>query len=168
MTPHPATLDPALLLRDCEVRRTRGSGPGGQHRNKVETALELVHKPTGVRAAAGESRSQNDNQKAAMFRLRVNLALHVRLPYELGAPPSDLWQSRCRKGRIALNQAHDDFPAMLAEALDVIATLRFDVGKAAAALSCTPSQLVKLLKDEPRALTLVNEQREKLGLRRLL
>src|SRR5262245_62118596 len=105
---HPASLPPAELLAQCQTRRTRRSGPGGQHRNKVETAVVLTHVPTGLRAEANERRSQAENLRMALFRLRVNLALEVR--QLKGAAPSALWQSRCRGGRIVLSAEHDDFP----------------------------------------------------------
>ena len=84
---HPASLDSSHLLAVCDVRRTRRSGPGGQHRNKVETAIVLTHEPTGVQAEASERRSQAQNLSAAVFRLRVNLALAVRGPRDPAAGP---------------------------------------------------------------------------------
>ena len=58
-----------------------------------------------------------------------------------------------------LSAAHDDFPTLLAEALDVLAGLDFEPKPAAAMLHCTPSQLIRLLKLDPRALALVNRWR---------
>ncbi len=162
---HPASLTVQELLTQCRVDHLRAGGPGGQHRNKVATAIDLTHLESGIRAAAGERRSQAQNLSEAAFRLRVNLALAVRCSYEPGAPPGDLWRSRLRAGRIVLNPTHDDFPSMLAEALDVLAAMQFDMARAAAVLMCSASQLVKLLKEEPRALKLVNEQRGLRGLR---
>jgi hypothetical protein len=165
---HPAALDPKLLAAQCESCFTRRSGPGGQNRNKVDTAVVLLHRPTGMKAEASERRSQAQNLHAALFRLRVNLALHVRKQVPPGEPPSALWQSRCRSGRIVLNGSHDDFPAILAEALDVLHCLELDVKLAAAALGCTSSQLTKLLEAEPRALVYVNQERKKSGLHPLV
>ena len=165
---HPAALAPGTLSTDCDTRFTRRSGPGGQNRNKVETAVILTHRSTGIAAEASERRTQGANLRAAVFRLRLNLALRVRSRVEPCAPPSTLWQSRCRGGRIIVNPTHDDFPALLAEALDRLALSGFEPKPAAAALGCTPSQLIKLLKDEPRALLLVNGQRQALGLRPLV
>jgi protein subunit release factor B len=67
------------LLRQCLVRRTRGSGPGGQHRNKVETRIELLHLPTGLSAAAEDSRSQHRNLRLALERLAAKLAERERV-----------------------------------------------------------------------------------------
>ena len=165
---HPAALGADQLLADCEIRMTRRSGPGGQNRNKVETAVVLRHRPTGLSAEANERRSQAENRRVALFRLRLNLALAIRSSRAPDAPPSPLWCTRCRAGRISLNPAHDDFPALLAEALDAIDAHDHEIRSDAAALGCTPSQLLKLLKDEPRALARVNEARRTQGLRPLL
>ncbi len=175
---HPAQMPAEQLLAECTVQRTRRSGPGGQHRNKVETAVVLVHQPSGIQAEASERRSQAQNHAQALFRLRTKLALHVRLP-QSGAgsgagtprlatgenenvrqPSSLLWQARCKAGRIVVSPKHDDFPAILAEALDCIDSQGYDVTTAARQLGATTSQLVKLLKSEPKALTLVNQQRK--------
>jgi hypothetical protein len=165
---HPATATPEKVLAECDIRHARRSGPGGQHRNKVETAVILTHRPTGVSAEASERRSQSQNQANALFRLRVRLALQIRVPVQADYQPSELWRSRCRTGRVAINPEHADFPSLLAEALDVLASQAFDVQAAAATLLCTPSQLVKLLKHEPAALELVNNARAERGLNRLL
>ena len=160
--PHPAAIPPTALLADCTVRFTRRSGPGGQNRNKVETAAILTHVPTGLVAEANETRSQQKNREAALFRLRVLLALKVRTsvdPHELPAP-SSLWQSRTRAGKLAINPAHDDFPALLAEALDTLAACAWDPKLAADHLKISPTQLVKLLKEDPRALALLNAHRQ--------
>ncbi len=156
---HPAAASANQLLAECEVRRLRRSGPGGQHRNKVETAISLRHLPTGVLAEASERRSQAQNQSVALFRLRVNLALEVRRTCGPDYVPSPLWQSRCGGGVLKLSVGHDDFPSLLAEALDVLAACDADPKRAAAVLGFTPSQLVRLLKLEPRALTLANHWR---------
>lgn len=158
---HPAALDEEALLATCAVRRQRRSGPGGQHRNKVETAVTIIHVPTDVRGEASERRSQEKNRRQALFRLRINLALEVRQASELNAyAPSVIWSRRCRDGKLVINPQHNDFPTMLAEALDVLASCQMDVASAASRLGCSPSQLVKLLRREPRALALVNRQRQ--------
>src|SRR5215210_8100880 len=128
---HPAALTADRLLADCDVTRTRRSGPGGQNRNKVETAIVLTHRPSGLVAEASERRSQAENHKVALFRLRRALAVAVRRPLGPDEPPRPLWHSRRRHGRIAVKPAHDDFPALLAGALDVLAARDMAVKTAA-------------------------------------
>jgi hypothetical protein len=123
----------------------------------VETAVILRHPPTGLAAEASERRSQADNRRVALFRLRVKLAILHREPAE--AEPSPLWQSRVRGGRIAIAVDHDDYPALVAEALDRIIAANLEMPVAAAALLVSPSQLVRLLAKEPAALEALNRLR---------
>ena len=164
---HPAALDPAALVAVCELKFTRRSGPGGQNRNKVETAVILTHRPTGIRAEASERRSQGENLKSALFRLRLNLALEVRQESAPGAPPSSLWRSRCHGGKLNVSPSHDDFPGLLAEALDRLDSVAMDVKLAAEALGCSTTQLVRFFKDEPRAFLLINRSRVVQGMHAL-
>lgn len=161
---HPAALDPEALLAQCEKRRVRRSGPGGQRRNKVETGVVLRHQPTGLEAEASERRSSAENLHEAVRRLRLELALAVRAKRPAEAVPSELWRSRVQGGRMAINPQHADFPALLAEVLDLLAQEAGDVRRAAERLDITPSQFVKLLKREPRALAQVNAERRARGL----
>ena len=160
---HPAMMDEADLLKDCEVKRQRRSGPGGQHRNKVATAIRLLHRPSGVGSEASERRSQAANLSAAVRRLRVSLAIDVRCSGDCA--PSSLWTERCRRGVLRINPDHNDFPSLLAESLDVLSATAWNVSVAAERLGCRPSQLVKLLRLENRALALLNEHRAAAGLR---
>jgi hypothetical protein len=163
---HPACVAAAKLLAECDVRHERRSGPGGQHRNKVSTAVVLLHRPTGVRAEANERRSQFDNRREALRRLRVRLALDVRSTAKRDAA-SSLWKSRVTAERLAINPSHDDFPALLAEALDVAAAREFDVAAAAEFFGVSGSQFVRFLKHEPAAWMQVNAGRRQRGLRTL-
>ncbi len=80
-------LDDAALLRQCEVHTYKSSGPGGQHRNKVSSAVRLVHEPTRITAHGDDSRSQHENKRLALKRLRMNIAMHLRGQVESGAAP---------------------------------------------------------------------------------
>jgi len=163
---HPTCVPVEKLLADCDVRHERRSGPGGQHRNKVSTAVVITHRPTGIRAEANERRSQAENHREALRRLRVRLALEVRTPISDDAP-TELWQSRVSNQRLSINPTHDEFPALLAEALNVLAANEFDVTASASHLGISSSQLMKFLQEEPVAWTAVNDARRQRGLRPL-
>lgn len=66
-------LDDDGLLAECDVDVFVGSGPGGQHRNKTESAVRLTHRPTGLVVTATERRSQLMNRGAGLERLRLKL-----------------------------------------------------------------------------------------------
>lgn len=166
ISPHPAAVGSDRLLAECDQTFTRRSGPGGQNRNKVETAVILRHRPTGLTAEASERRTQGDNRAAALFRLRLVLALSIRRPIDPGGP-SARWLARRRGGRLAINPEHEDFPAILAEALDALAGVEDDVKRAGEVLGISASQVVKLVKLEPRAFRMLNEGRAGRGLRPL-
>ena len=162
---HPAALDDSDLLRDCDETRTRRSGPGGQHRNKVETAVILVHRPTGIGAEASEWRSQAQNRTVALARLRLRLALEHREPADTG--PSSLWISRTRNGRLAIAVVHRDYPTLVAEALDQLQAAGIRTADAAAALGVTTSQLIGLFRKSAAVWKAVNAARVAAGLSRL-
>lgn len=66
------TRDHGLDLRDVEIRTTKDSGPGGQHRNKTESAVIATHVPTGISAkAAARHQGQNRTTALALLAARV-------------------------------------------------------------------------------------------------
>ncbi len=70
--------DREALEQACEMEFFVAGGPGGQHRNKVETAVRLTHRPTGLIVTATERRSQSANRDAAYERMAEKLlALQV-------------------------------------------------------------------------------------------
>jgi hypothetical protein len=165
---HPASQPDLSLLKDCSVKRTRGSGPGGQHRNKVETAIVITHLPTGISGQASESRSQNKNKTVAIERLRTNLAIAFRTEKSKDSATTELWDSRLKKRKIEISHKHPDYPALLAEALDFLHFYDSHPPAAAQTLGCSTSQLVKLIKRSPQAIAMVNSQRKALGLRKII
>lgn len=170
--PHPACLEDDVLLSQCDERLARTGGPGGQHRNRVDSKVILTHRPTGIESAAGERRSAIDNRRVAVRRLRLTLALQIRVGVPMGEIGSELWRSRRRivkddagkvSGRISCSQNHHDFPSLIAEALDVMAAANWDPKKAALRLDVSMSQLVRFLKDYHPAIELVNRERAERG-----
>ena len=158
---HPASLPIDEFVTQCKFERTKRSGPGGQHRNKVETAVVVTHLPTGIRAEAGERRSQSQNRTQAIQRLRLKLAVGLRHP--LRSKISSHWTERLRGGRLEISSSHADFPEILAEALDVIYHHQLSMREAAEFLGISTSQLVKFLKKHGEALAIVNAERQSRG-----
>ena len=159
---HPAALPIDDLLRQVQQRVTKRSGPGGQHRNKVQTAVVLVHEPTGVSAEASERRSQQENRTVAIRRLRLALALAHRS--RVLSAPSPQWRSRVHGGRLVIAASHDDYPALVAEALDQLVAHGLEMPPTAATLGVTPSQLAGLFRKEPRAWVVLNRLRTAAGM----
>lgn len=59
----------SVTLKDCDVETFRGSGPGGQHRNKVSSAVRIRHRASGAVGECQEHRSQHQNKKIAFERM---------------------------------------------------------------------------------------------------
>ena len=81
-------LTDTALLADCRWNISRGSGPGGQKRNKTSNATRLTHLPTGIAVTATEARSLLENKKRALHRLRLKLACDLREPIDLPSFPA--------------------------------------------------------------------------------
>ncbi len=59
----------SVTSKDCDWQAIRGSGPGGQHKNKVSTGIRCTHRASGAVGIATESRSQKQNRKNAFVRM---------------------------------------------------------------------------------------------------
>lgn len=156
--------DPQLLA-ECETHLYKASGPGGQHRNKVTSAVRLVHRPSGLHATGTESRSQHENRARALRRLREAIALSARVPL----PKEIVWPENVQvpNGRLRVNEKNPAIHHVIALVLDAFAEHGGEPRPAAAALGLTSSGLVKFLYEHRKAWSEVAHMREKAGLRPL-
>ena len=153
-------LSDAALLAQCEVNVTRASGPGGQHRNKVSTAVRLRHRPTGVSAGGEEWRSQQENRRQALARLRMKIACEVRRPVDPAAVPevvrACLFVPRGHRDpsgpaaghRLQVGRKDQRYCPVAAFLLDLLEAHLGRLAEAAAVLDISTSNLVSVLKDD--------------------
>ncbi|MBL4674035.1 MAG: peptide chain release factor H [Arenicella sp.] len=81
-----------MAVRSCDVtwKTMRASGPGGQHMNTTDSAVQATHKPTGLQVSAGDARSQHVNKKLALEKLEAILA--SRQQESLAKQKQDHWR----------------------------------------------------------------------------
>jgi hypothetical protein len=159
-------LDDAALLAECEVDTYRASGPGGQKRNKTESAVRLRHQPSGIIVVAVESRSQAENRVRVLKRLRKALALRQRQPAPEGVPEA-VRVCVGRDGRLRVGQRDARYLPAAATVLDVLIAEGGSVAGAAARLALTTGNLSAFLTDDNDLMVEANRIRDRFGLRPL-
>lgn len=92
---------------DLIIEFYRGSGPGGQHRNKTNSACRITHKPTGLAATAEDERCQHKNKRTAFRRLASKLVPIMKSSAKANIPDSRS-DVRVRTYHSVRNQVKDD------------------------------------------------------------
>ncbi len=143
-------LDDQALLKLCKEDRYKSGGPGGQRRNKVETAVKLHHEASGASVHSNDSRYLERNRLTAVRRLRERIALDVRAKFDLDSPelPEEFIKQRGPRGTLGVNEKNPVYPLVVATALDALEATGGSYARTADALGITTSQLVKFLKSD--------------------
>lgn len=164
--PHPAIIEIDDFLSHCRLTSHRRGGPGGQHRNKVSSAIIALHEPTGVSAEANERRDQSQNRRIAIERLRARLALVLRTLstadkpiHRLEVSLRDRWHGRSLK----IAESNFDRSAVMALVLDDLHRAGGQPSLVAAQWSISTSSVVNFVAAQPAAFQLVNRWREHHG-----
>jgi hypothetical protein len=174
-TPDYLALSDAALLAQCESHVYKSSGPGGQHRNKVSSAVRLHHCPTGISAHGDDSRSQHENRALAVQRLRLKIACLVRRPADMAAlrippvvaecifTPRGPARSDAPK-RLQVGRKDQRYLPVAQFLLDVLGAAAGRLAEAAAALGIGSTNFVGVLQDDRHILQAAQEIRKAHGL----
>jgi hypothetical protein len=162
-------LDDEHLLAQCDVHVYKASGPGGQHRNKVSSAVRVMHRPTRASAHGDDSRSQHTNKRLALRRLRMNIACRVRVPFDLSRPELPEVVRECmftpKKAlpdappRLEVGRKDWRFWHVAAVLLDVLESAEGRISDAAAAVGIGSGNFTSLLKDDRHLLAAAQQIR---------
>lgn len=146
----------AELLKQCRFEARRGTGPGGQKRNKTSTAARVTHEPSGLSATDDVTRSQHQNLAHALWKLRCEMA--VKLPLAEGESTPEIPLEPVPRS------SSPAFAPWLGRIFDALRANGFQLAATAAALGCSSSQLTKLLSKDDFVWQKLAEARQKLQL----
>ena len=143
------------LIKLCKIDFFKATGPGGQKKNKTESAVRLTLNEPQVTASASEDRQQSVNRARALKRLRLQIALEWREEFQ---PWDDQWDMNPKNPRYPL------FAAFLIDALD---DSDWQVSTAAQNAGVSTGKFIKLLSRSDQLWQYVNQQRQKKNLKSL-
>jgi hypothetical protein len=151
----------------CELDTYRASGPGGQKRHKTSSAVRLRHKPTGLVVTAVESRSQHENRRRSLRRLRQSIALTQRNALKHDQPPGFFSAALRQDPSLHVTPSHNDYWLIVQHVLDVLADSDVSPAQAAETLGISTGQLIRFLKTDPKLWEYAGRMRREAGLKPL-
>lgn len=129
------------LMKECRFDAMRGTGPGGQKRNKTSSAARVTHLESGLSAFDDVTRSQHQNLKHALDKLRGEIAVNL-LPGEEEPTP-------CIPLAPVPKPNSRNYFLWLGKIFDALLATDFQMPEAAARFECSPSHLIRIVaKDE--------------------
>lgn len=139
------------LIKHCTIDFFKATGPGGQKKNKTESAVRLTLKENGITASASEERQQSVNRTRALKRLRLQLSLELR-------EPAEKWT-----GQWNMNPKNSEYPSFAGCLLDNLIDQSWQVSSAATNLGISTGQLIKTLAKDDTLWQFVNKERQRAG-----
>jgi peptide chain release factor-like protein len=162
-------LSDEALSAQCRWEAFRARGPGGQHRDKTNTAVRVTHLPSGISATGGESRSARENRIHALRRLRLKLALEIRQPIDRAsfAPPQWFIEARhlllgapaSRAPTLKLTPRHHAYFQAVGLVMDVLTEMRGDMPASAAMLGVSTSSFMRFIEQDGQTIAMANRLR---------
>jgi hypothetical protein len=160
-------LSDEVLLAQCDVDTYRASGPGGQKRNKTESAVRLRHRPSGLSVIAEESRSQPENKARALRRLRKAMALRLRRDVDANVAPVEVQACIDKRGRLDVGRRDARYLPAVGAVLDILVACKGSVSEAARRLGITTGNLSSFLTEDEDVYVEANRLRATFGLKPL-
>jgi hypothetical protein len=147
---HLLRLSDAELLKLCETQAYKGSGPGGQHRNKTSSGVKVKLTNIGIESYSCDDRSSHINKILALKKLRLKIALQIREEPALQIP----FAFPGTGGRISADNKL--YPEFIADVLDRIKAAEGDLGDAAKMWNLSKSALNKIILADKKVLEIYN------------
>jgi len=147
---HLLRLSDAELLRLCETQAYRGSGPGGQHRNKTNSGVKLKLINFGIETYSCDDRSAHINKLFALKKLRMKIALQIREEPALQIP----FAFPGTAGKISADNKL--YPEFIADVLDRAKAASGDLSDAAIMWGLSKSALNKIILADKKVLEVLN------------
>ncbi|MBG92969.1 MAG: hypothetical protein CL792_03215 [Chloroflexi bacterium] len=137
------------LMEQCVLDKFRASGPGGQKKNKTDSAVRIRHVSSGLVGFSSESRSQHINRVYALRRLRLKIALTLR-----SNPPNvrselEKFVQQTKNSSFTLNTRNSKYSIIVASLFDELSANNWKVSLTAKKIGVTSSSLNKFLRSNP-------------------
>jgi len=146
-------LDDQALQARCDIQATKGSGPGGQHRNKTSTGVRVALPVFNLEIRCCEDRSAHVNRLLALRRLRLAMALSVRLP----APKAQIVPFPGSQGHV--QSSNEAFPFWIADVMDRLQAYNGELRPVAELYGLSTTALGHILSQEKAILQAVQQIR---------